>query len=161
MRRAGIKRDRRMCLPGWSQILRKIGFQPLLRDGVQRTVGLCGGDDGVDLLQQRRLLLVQADIAGRIFDQELKLGALRWVLRENSGGHDIARGDGFHLTGEEGRDSAVIVLVALDGRISGSDLGQFRSSTAPRVTPMVLPAKSSALVTASESGANTPLKKGA
>ncbi|QTK78735.1 hypothetical protein AT6N2_C0899 [Agrobacterium tumefaciens] len=125
MRQAGSARPAQLC-HGWSEILRKIGFQPLLGDGVQRPIGLCGGDDAVHLFKKGRLFLVEADKAGRILDQELQFGPLRRVLCENGGGDDVAGGDCFNLPGKESGDRAVVVFVALDGRIGGCNLGQFQ-----------------------------------
>ena len=83
------------------------------------------GDDRVDLFQQRRLVLVHADVAGRVLDQELQLRALGRISLEDRRGHDVARRDDVDLAGQEGGDGAVVVLVALDRRVRRRDLGQF------------------------------------
>lgn len=110
--------------PASLQIRREIGAEPLLRDGVERSIGFGGSDNAVYLLQKSRLFLVETDVAGRVLDEEFHLRALGRIFGEDRSGHDIAGRDGVDLTGQEGRDGAVIVLVALDRRIGRRDLRQ-------------------------------------
>ncbi len=94
-------------------------------DGIQRTIGLGGGDDAVHLFEQRGLFLAEADVAGRVLDQELQFGPLRGVLGKDGGGNDVAGCNSLDLTGEEGGNRAVVILVALDRDIGRRDLRQF------------------------------------
>ncbi|CAM2164980.1 hypothetical protein BO443_130120 [Burkholderia orbicola] len=71
----------------------------------------------VDLREQARFVLVDADEARRILDHELHLGAARRILRENRRRDDVAGGDQLDLPRQERLDRRVVVLEALDRRV--------------------------------------------
>ena len=99
-------------------------LQPLLRQLLQLAGLLRLGDDLVDLGQQRRLVLVQADVAGRVLDHELQHRRARRALLGDRGGDRVAGGDQVDLAGDEGGDGGVVVLVALDRGRGRRALGQ-------------------------------------
>src|SRR5215471_16849492 len=97
-----------------SEIRRERQIEPFLRDRVQAAILLHLRDRVVELLLQARLVLVEADMVGRVHQLEFLLGLDRRMLGQDGGADVVADDHQLDLAGEEGGDHAVVVVEALD-----------------------------------------------
>src|SRR5258708_7001958 len=97
-----------------SEVRRQRQIEPLLRNLVQAAVLLHLRDRVVELLLQARLVLVEADMIGRVHQLELLLRLDRRMLGQDGGADVVADHHELDLARQERRDHAVIVIEALD-----------------------------------------------
>ena len=103
---------------------RQRGFQPFLRQTVQRAVLNALLDQRVHFCFQGRFVFLQANEARRVFQHKARHRGFRRVLARNGRHHEIAGRHVLHLAGQICRQRGVVVFVALHVRVFRRQAGQ-------------------------------------